>query len=65
MTVKEIKEELNKYPDDMEVMTKKTEIFGNVAYIHSIRSDSYVSFGVSIPCVLLTDEFVTNEGDEE
>lgn len=57
MTVRELKETLNNYPDDMEVMTKKTEFFGNVAYINSIKQDSYVSFGVDIPCVLLTDEY--------
>lgn len=33
MTVKELREALSKFPDDMEVMTKKTELFGNVAYI--------------------------------
>ncbi len=57
MTVAELKEALNKYPGDMEVMTKKTEIFGNVAYVNSIRQDSYGSFGVDVPCVLLSDEF--------
>ena len=61
MTVGELKETLNKYPEDMEVMTKKTEIFGNVAYVHSIRQDSYGSFGIDIPCVLLSDEFEESE----
>lgn len=59
MTVRELRETLNNYPDDMEVMTKKTEFFGNVAYINSIKQDSYASFGVDIPCVLLTDEYET------
>lgn len=61
MTVKELKEALSKYPDDMEVMTKKTEFFGNVASVNSVREDSYHSFGVAVPCVLLTDEFVEEE----
>lgn len=61
MTVAELKETLNKYPDDMEVMTKKTEIFGNVAYVNSIRQDSYGSFGIDVPCVLLSDEFEESE----
>lgn len=57
MTVKELRQALNDYPDDMEVMTKKTEVFGNVAYVNSARTDSYGFFGVNVPCVLLTDEF--------
>lgn len=57
MTVAELKEKLNGYPDDMEVMSKKTEIFGNTAYVNSVRRDSYGFFGVDIPCVLLSDEW--------
>ena len=56
MTVKELREALSKFPDDMEVMTKKTEVFGNIAYVFSVRQDSYGFFGADIPCVLLTDE---------
>ena len=63
MNVKELREALSKFPDDMEVMTKKTEYFGNIAYIFSVRQDSYGSFGADIPCVLLTDE--SDEEDEE
>ena len=58
MTVKELKDELKKFDDDVEVMTKKTEFFGNVASVNSVRKDSYGSFGEDVPCVLLTDEFV-------
>lgn len=61
MTVGELKEALNKYQDNMEVMTKKTEIFGNVGYVNSIRQDSYGFFGVEVPCVLLSDEFDESE----
>ena len=50
MTVKD-------YPDDMDVLTKKTEFFGNVGHVNSIKEDSYGFFGRDIPCVLLTDEF--------
>ena len=57
ITVKELKDELSKYPDDYSVMTKKTEITGNVGYINSIREDSYVFIGIDVPCVLLTDEW--------
>lgn len=57
MKVKDLKKALNDYPDDMEVMTKKTEILGNVAYVNSIRQVYYSLFGIDIPCVLLSDEF--------
>lgn len=45
MTVKELCEALSKFPKDMEVLTKKTEIFGNVAYVNSVREDSYAFLG--------------------
>jgi hypothetical protein len=57
MTVKELREALSKFPDDMEVLTKKTELLGNVAYVNSIKEDSYGFFGTDVHCVLLTDEF--------
>lgn len=56
MTVGELKEILNQFPDDMEVMTKKTELLGNVAYVNSVRKSTYGFFGADVPCVLLTDE---------
>lgn len=62
MTVGDLRKALNDYPDDMKVMTKKTEIFGNVAHVNSVRKDSYGSMGISVPCVLLTDEFEESEG---
>ena len=58
MNVKELRDILEDFDDDIEVMTKKTEFFfGNVGYVNSVRTDSYGFFGVSVPCVLLTDEF--------
>ena len=65
MTVAELKEKLDRYPDDMEVMSKKTEIFGNIAYVNSVRQDSYGFFGVDTPCVLLTDEYEPQESEEK
>ena len=56
MNVKELKEKLSMFPDDMEVMTKKTELLGTVGYIFSVKQDSYALFGVDIPCVLISDE---------
>ena len=40
----------------MEVLTKKAELFGNVAFINSVRSDVYAMFGIERECLLLTDE---------
>ena len=60
MTVKDLRKALNDYPDDIEVMTKKTEVFGNV---NSVRKDSYGSLGIAVPCVLLTDEFESQESE--
>ncbi len=56
MKVRELREVLKNFDDDIEVMTKKTEVFGTVGNIFSVRQDSYGFFGHDIPCVLLTDE---------
>jgi hypothetical protein len=61
MTVGELKEKLNQYDDDMQVMTKKTELLGNIAYVNSVKEDTYGFFGKDIPCVLLTDKFEESE----
>ena len=65
MTVKDLRKALNNYPDDMEVLTKKTEFLGNVGYVNSVREDSYGFFGTDIPCVLLTDEFQSDKLESE
>lgn len=57
MTVKELRDILKDFDGDVEVMTKKTEVFGNIGYVNSVRKDSYGLFGVDVSCVLLTDEF--------
>lgn len=64
MTVKQLKEALDTFEDDIEIMTKKTEIFGNIAGVNSVRLDSYSFFGVDVPCVLLTDEYEPQESEE-
>lgn len=56
MIVKELIEELQKYPEDMEVMTKKTDFCGNIGNVFNVKQDSYGFFGADIPCVLLTYE---------
>lgn len=65
MTVGDLRKALNDYPDDMEVLTKKTELFGNVAYVNSVKEDSYGFFGADVPCVLLTDEYETQKSEVE
>ena len=57
MTVKELRDALKDFEDYVDVMTKKTEVFGNIGDVNSVREDSYGFFGVDVPCVLLTDEF--------
>lgn len=64
MTVKELREALSKFLDDMEVLTKKTELLGNVAYVNSVKEDSYVFFGTNVSCVLLTDESELQESEK-
>ena len=58
MRVKDLKDLLGRFPDNMEVMTKKTEILGNIGCVHSVSQDSYGFFGIDVPCVILSDEFV-------
>lgn len=55
MKVKELREILKDFDDDIEVITKKTEIVGNVGFVNSVRKNRYF-IGAELPCVLLTDE---------
>lgn len=64
MTVGKLKEILNQYPDDFDVMTKKTEILGTVGEVNSVRKDTYGFLGMDIDCVILTDEYETEEGEK-
>lgn len=61
MTVKELRDILKGFDDDIDVITKKTEILGTVGFVNSVRKDSYGFFGADVPCVLLTDEFEPQE----
>lgn len=65
MTVKELRDILKDFDDDVDVMTKKTEILGNIGEVNSVRKDSYGFFGVDVPCLLLTDEFEQESEDKE
>lgn len=65
MTVKELRDILKDFDDDVDVMTKKTEILGNIGYVNSVRKDNYGFFGADVPCVLLTDEIEPQESEEE
>jgi len=62
MTVKEVREKLAKFPDDLEVMTKKTDL-GTVGCVYGVHLDTYAFFGADIPCVLLAD--YSNDDEEE
>ena len=63
MTVKELRDRLKNFDDDVDVMTKKMEILGNIGEVNSVRKDSYDFFGIDVPCVLLTDEFEPQESE--
>lgn len=58
MTVGELITELNKYDKNMEVLTKQAMISGEVAYINSVMENSYRFYGMIMPCILLTDEYI-------
>ena len=64
MTVKELREKLAKFPNDLEVMTKKTD-FGTVGAVYGVHLDTYAFFGMDIPCVLLADYSNDDESKEE
>lgn len=55
MTVKELIKELEKYDPDLEVMTKKEEVFGNIGAIYNTKLDEYSFFGNPIKYVLIGD----------
>ena len=55
MTVKELKEILAQYPDELEVMTKKNNVCGNIGEIYNVNESSYGFFGKKIPCIILED----------
>ncbi len=65
MTVKELRDKLAEFPDELEVLTKKTDIGGTCGEVGCVRKDEYASFGVILPCVLITDEFGYYEGGAE
>ena len=65
MTVKELRDALKDLEDDVEVITKKTEILGTVGFVNSVRQDTYGFFGADLPCILLTDEYVESEEKDE
>ncbi len=62
MTVNELCEILKGFDGDLEILTKKKEILGNVGYVNSVRKDSFLFLGAPCPCVLLTDEDAESEG---
>ena len=64
MTVGELKAALQQFPDNLEVITKKEEAFGNAGEVFAVKLGSYSFFGKNIPCVLLTDG-CDDENEEE
>lgn len=63
MIVRELREILKEFDGDLEIITKKTEILGNVGFVNSVRKDWYF-MGGNLPCLLLTDECAESEEKE-
>lgn len=56
MTVKQLMNELQKYDEDLDVLTEKKEVFGTVGCSFSTRLDQFSFFGELIPCVIISDD---------
>ena len=65
MNVKELRDKLAEFLDELEVLTKKTDIVGNCGLVACVRKDKYSTFGIIKPCVLITDEFGYEEEEAE
>lgn len=57
MRVEELIKELQQYDGDLQVFTKKDEVFGNIGGANSTRLDEYYSFGEPFPCVIISDRY--------
>lgn len=55
MTVKELIQELQKCPEDLEVFTKKTELVGTIGVSSNVYVDTYGFLGANVPCVIISD----------
>ena len=55
ITVKELIQELQKFPEDLEVFTKKTEIMGTIGISSNVYVDTYGFLGANLPCVIISD----------
>lgn len=59
MNVRELKNLLGKFDDDIEVLFKLRTSIGTVAHITNGYHDTYSFFGKEIPCLLLASEIPT------
>lgn len=54
LNVKRLKELLNKFDDDVEIMIRNSNNpCGNIAELYQVEKSSYGFFGASIPCIIL------------
>lgn len=54
LNVKRLKELLNKFDDDVEIMIRNSNNpCGNIAELYQVEKSSYGFFGDSIPCIIL------------
>ena len=57
MTVGDLKKLLSAFSDDLDVMTQKTEILGNVGHVNCLYLGDYQFFGRTVPCLYLSDKY--------
>ena len=55
MTVKKLIQELQKFPEDLEVFTKKTELVGTIGVSSNVYVDTYGFLGADVACVIISD----------
>ena len=55
MTVKELIQELQKCPEDLEVFTKKTELVGTIGVSSNVHVGTYGFLGANMACVIISD----------
>lgn len=67
MTVKELRNILKNFDDDLTVITKKVNpvFVGDVGVVNSVRKDTFCFMLFDLPCVLLTDELPEEKEEKE
>lgn len=65
MKVGELIKELSKYDENLDVMTKKNELFGNCGQAFYTYQGGYWFFGTYVHCVMISDGEITEREQME